>query len=87
MKTVYVGMTADIIHPGIINILREGSLRGEVLAGLLTDSAIARYKRLPYLSYEQRKEVVETIKYVTKVVPQEDWSYIPNLRKYRPEII
>ena len=87
MKTVYVGMTADIIHPGIINILREGSLRGEVLAGLLTDSAIARYKRLPYLSYEQRKEVVETIKYVSKVVPQEDWSYVPNLRKYRPEII
>jgi phosphoenolpyruvate phosphomutase len=32
---------------------------GKVLVGLLTDSAIARYKRLPYLSYEQRKEVVE----------------------------
>jgi phosphoenolpyruvate phosphomutase len=85
--TVYVGMTADIIHPGIINILREGSLRGDVLVGLLTDSAIARYKRLPYLSFEQRKEVVESLKYVNKVVPQEDWSYIPNLRKYRPDCI
>jgi phosphoenolpyruvate phosphomutase len=87
VKTVYVGMTADIIHPGIINILREGSLRGEVLAGLLTDSAIARYKRLPYLSYEQRKQVVESIRYVSRVVPQEAWSYVPNLRKYRPDII
>jgi phosphoenolpyruvate phosphomutase len=87
MKTVYIGMTADIIHPGIINILREGSLRGEVLAGLLTDSAIARYKRLPYLSYEQRKQVVESIRYVSRVVPQEEWSYVPNLRKYRPDII
>jgi phosphoenolpyruvate phosphomutase len=87
MKTVYVGITADIIHPGIINILREGAMRGEVLVGLLTDSAIARYKRLPYLSYEQRKEVVESLKYVNKVVPQEEWSYVPNLRKYRPDII
>ena len=87
MKTVYVGLTADIIHPGIINILREGSKRGEVMVGLLTDSAIARYKRLPYLSYEQRKEVVESLKYVSKVVSQEDWSYVPNLRKYKPDFI
>jgi phosphoenolpyruvate phosphomutase len=87
MKTVYVGMTADIIHPGIVNIIREASLRGDVLVGLLTDSAIAAYKRLPYLSYEQRKQVVESIKGVGRVVPQEEWSYVPNLRKYRPDII
>ncbi|MDR1505749.1 MAG: phosphoenolpyruvate mutase [Treponema sp.] len=87
MKTVYVGMTADIIHPGIINIVREASIRGEVLVGLLTDSAIARYKRLPYLSYEQRKQVVESLKYVSRVVPQEAWSYVPNLRAYKPDII
>jgi phosphoenolpyruvate phosphomutase len=87
MKTVYIGITGDIIHPGIINILREGAMRGKVLVGLLTDSAIARYKRLPYLSYEQRKEVVENLKFVSEVVPQEEWSYIPNLRKYRPDII
>jgi phosphoenolpyruvate phosphomutase len=87
MKTVYVGITADIIHPGIINILREGALRGEVLVGLLTDSAVARYKRLPYLSYDQRREVVESMKFVGKVVPQEEWSYVPNLRKYRPDMI
>jgi phosphoenolpyruvate phosphomutase len=87
MKTVYVGMTADIIHPGIINILREASKYGEVLVGLLTDSAIARYKRLPYLSYEQRKLVVESLKYVKTVAPQEEWSYVPNLRKYRPDYI
>ncbi|MDR2759047.1 MAG: phosphoenolpyruvate mutase [Spirochaetaceae bacterium] len=87
MKTVYVGMTADIIHPGIVNILREASKHGEVLVGLLTDSAIAKYKRLPYLSYEQRKLVVESLKYAKIVVPQEEWSYVPNLRKYRPDYI
>jgi phosphoenolpyruvate phosphomutase len=87
MKTVYVGMTADIIHPGIINIVHQASLLGEVLVGLLTDSAIVAYKRLPYLSYEQRKQVVESLRDVSRIVPQEEWSYIPNLRKYRPDII
>ncbi len=87
MKTVYLGMTADIIHPGIINILNEAAKIGEVTVGLLTDSAIALHKRLPYLSYEQRKQVVENLKGVARVVPQEDWSYVPNLRKYKPDCI
>jgi len=87
MKSVYLGMTGDIIHPGIINILNEASKIGEVTVGLLTDSAIAAHKRLPYLSYDQRKQVVENLKGVARVVPQEDWSYVPNLRKYRPDVI
>lgn len=87
MKSVYLGMTADIIHPGIINIINEAARIGEVTVGLLTDSAIASHKRLPYLSYEQRKQVVENIKGVSKVVPQEEWSYVANIRKYRPDCI
>ncbi len=58
MKTIYLGLTADVIHPGIINILKEAQKYGEVMVGLLTDSAIADHKRLPALNYEQRKEVV-----------------------------
>jgi phosphoenolpyruvate phosphomutase len=80
-------MRGDIIHPGIINIIREGARRGDVLVGLLTDQAIAAHKRLPYLTYEQRKEVIENIKGVSQVVPQEEWSYVPNLRKYKPDAI
>ena len=80
-------MRGDIVHPGIINIIREGSKLGELTVGLLTDSAIASHKRLPYLSYEQRKDVIENIKGVAKVVPQEEWSYVPNLRKYKPDYI
>ena len=87
MKSVYLGMTADIIHPGIINILTAAAAIGEVTVGLLTDSAIALHKRLPFLSYEQRKQVVENLKGVSRVVPQEDWSYIPNLKKYKPDCI
>lgn len=87
MKKVYLGVTADIIHPGIINIITEGAKLGELTVGLLTDSAIASHKRLPHLDYEQRKQVVENIKGVSEVVPQEDWSYVPNLKKYKPDII
>jgi phosphoenolpyruvate phosphomutase len=80
-------MRGDIIHPGIINIIQEGAKHGELLVGLLTDSAIAEHKRLPFLSYEQRKAVVENIKGVSRVVSQEEWSYVPNLQKYRPNAI
>ena len=87
MKTIYLGMSGDIIHPGIINIIKEAAKNGEVIIGLLTDSAIAPHKRLPYLTWGQRLDVVENIKGVSRVVPQEDWSYIPNLKKYRPNAI
>lgn len=86
-KTVYLGMTADIMHPGLINIIKEATKYGKVMIGLLTDSAIASHKRLPHLTYEQREEVVCNIRGVDQVVPQEDWSYVPNLLKYRPDYI
>lgn len=86
-KKVYLGITGDIIHPGIINIIREGAKLGDLTVGLLTDSAIVSHKRLPYLTYEQRKSVVENIKGVAEVVPQEEWSYVPNLKKLKPDYI
>lgn len=67
IKTVYVGMSADLVHPGHINILKEAEKIGNVTVGLLTDRAIASYKRVPFMSFEQRKEVIENIKSVTKV--------------------
>jgi len=87
MPTVYLGMIGDIIHPGIINIINEAATYGDVLVGLLTDSAIAAHKRLPYLTFEQRKKVVENLKGVSRVERQEEWSYIPNLRRYHPDFI
>lgn len=86
-KKIYVGMTADIMHPGLIHIIHEATKYGDVIVGLLTDKAIAEHKRLPYLTYDQRKEVVENIKGVCEVVPQEDWSYVPNLEKLKPDYI
>ena len=86
-KIVYLGMIADIMHPGLINIINEGAKYGNVMIGLFTDKAIATHKRLPYLTYEQRKNVVENIKGVSCVVPQDEWSYVPNLKQYKPDYI
>ncbi len=86
-KTVYVAMSADIIHPGHLNIIHEASKLGDVTVGVLTDAAIASYKRLPYMNYEQRAAVVAALKGVTRVIPQEQLSYIPNLRKLKPDYV
>ena len=80
-------MIGDIMHPGLINIINQGAKYGDVMIGLFTDKAIATHKRLPYLSYEQRKNVIENIKGVSSIVPQDEWSYVPNLLKYKPDYI
>lgn len=87
MKKVYVGMSADLVHPGHLNIINEAKKLGEVIVGLLTDEAIASYKRLPYMTYEQRKVVVENIKGVSQVIPQTTLSYVPNLEKLKPDYV
>jgi phosphoenolpyruvate phosphomutase / 2-hydroxyethylphosphonate cytidylyltransferase len=85
--SVYVGMSADLIHPGHINVLRQAAELGEVTIGLLTDAAIASYKRLPHMTYEQRKAVVENLKGVTRVVAQETLDYVPNLERLTPDYV
>ena len=86
-KKVYVGMSADLVHPGHMNILKEAAKLGDVTVGLLTDKAIASYKRLPYMTYEQRKSVIENIKGVVKVIPQDTLDYRPNLEMIKPDIV
>jgi phosphoenolpyruvate phosphomutase len=86
-KQVYVPICADMIHPGHINIINIASSLGEVILGLLTDKAISTYKRLPLMTYDQRKIVAENIKGVSKVIPQEELDCIPNLKKYKPNFV
>ena len=87
VKQVYVGMSADLLHTGHINIINEAARLGEVTVGILTDEAIASYKRLPYLSFEQRREIVENVKGVARAVPQETLDYRPNLQALKPDYV
>lgn len=84
---VYVAMAADIIHVGHILLLKAARRYGKIVVGLLTDKAIAEYKRIPCMTYKQRKAVVENIKWVSKVIPQKSWDYTPNLRKLKPRYV
>lgn len=91
MAKVYIGMSADLLHPGHLNIIEHARQvageGGEIVLGLLTDKAIASYKRLPYMSYEQRKVVVENVRGITRVIPQETLDYVPNLLKEKPDFV
>ena len=86
-KQVYIGMSADLIHQGHINIIREGLKLGEVTIGLLTDEAIAGYKRLPLIAFNERKLIVENLKGVAKVIPQNTLDYVPNLKELKPDFV
>ena len=86
-KIVYVGLSVDIIHEGHINILKTANKYGDVIVGLLTDEGIASYKNIPYLNYERRKIIVQNIRYVKKVIPQNTLSYIPNLNLIKPDYV
>jgi len=87
MKKVYIGMSADLIHQGHLNIIAEGCKLGKVIIGLLTDEAIASYKRLPLIAFNERKLIVENLKGVEKVVPQTSLDYVPNLKAIKPDYV
>jgi len=86
-KVVYIPMCADIVHSGHLNIIREGKKLGDVTIGLLTDEAVASKKRLPFMSFDQRYDVVSNIKGVDKVIPQDTPDYRPNLHKLKPDFV
>ena len=80
-------MSADLIHPGHLNILKQAAKLGQVVVGVLTDEAIASYKRLPYMNYEQRAEIVSNLKTVSEVIPQSTLDYAGNLKAIKPDYV
>lgn len=86
-RKVYIALSADILHRGHLNIIKKASEYGDVIVGVLTDSAIASYKRLPFLDYDHRKLIVENIKGVHKVIKQDSLDYVPNLLKVKPDFV
>lgn len=86
-KTVYIAFSADIIHGGHLHIIEEGAKLGEVIVGVLSDEAVATYKRLPMLDYDTRARVFANLKGVSRVVRQETLSYAENLRSLKPDYV
>lgn len=84
-KLVYVGFCADLIHHGHINIIIVARKLGRVVVGLQTDRSIESYKRAPFMTYDQRKKVVENIIGVDQIIPMETWDEVDSIRKIKPD--
>ena len=80
-------MGTDLIHHGHINIIEKARELGEVTVGLLSDEAVTKYSRMPFLSYEERKQILENIKGVKEVIPQAHLDYEENLRQLKPDFV
>lgn len=87
MKKVYIAISADVLHQGHIYVINKGNELGEVIIGLLTDEAIATYKRIPLIPYEERKIILSNIKGVVEVVKQNTLDYTENLLQIKPDYV
>lgn len=87
MKKVYVGMGTDLVHHGHINIIEIARDLGEVTVGLLSDKAVSKFSRMPFLSYDERKKILENLKGVKEVIPQETLDYEDNLKSLKPDYV
>lgn len=86
-RTVYMCFSTDMIHSGHIAIIRKAEKLGKLIVGVLSDEAVASYKRFPLMPFEERKTMFENIAGVSQVVAQQTLSYKENLEKYRPDYV
>ena len=86
-RTVYMCFSTDIIHGGHISIIKKAQKLGKLIIGVLSDEAVASYKRLPLVPASERKVMFENVAGVYKVVSQDTLSYKENLEKYKPAIV
>jgi len=84
-KIVYVPLAVDILHVGHLNILNTAGKFGQVVVGLLTDRAIAEYKNIPLLSFNERYKIIRNLKVVKNIVVQDTWDYSKILNKLKPD--
>ena len=86
-RIVYMCFASDIIHGGHISIIKKAEKLGKLIIGVLSDEAVASYKRMPLVPASERMVMFKNITGVYKVVEQKTLSYIDNLKKYKPSIV
>lgn len=86
-RTVYMCFSTDMVHSGHIAIIRKAEKLGKLTVGVLSDEAVASYKRFPLMPYEERKSVFENINGIERIVEQKELSYAENLRKFKPTYV
>lgn len=86
-RIVYMGFSSDVIHSGHIDIIKKAACLGTLVVGVLSDNAVASYKRFPLIPFEERKVLLENLKYVHRVVEQKELSYRENLLALKPAYV
>ena len=86
-SNVYCAISSEIITRKEIFLINEASKFGDVIVGILTDKAIAEYKSIPLIKFEDRFEIISNIKCVKKVIPQDTRDYTENLNLLRPDYV
>ena len=89
MKRVLTYGTFDLLHYGHINLLRRAKALGDYLiVALSTDDFNALKGKKAYHNYETRKKMLEAIRYVDLVIPEESWEQkIDDVKKYQVDIV
>ena len=86
-RKVYMSFSTDILHSGHIAMIKRAAKLGKVTVGVISDEAVAGYKRFPLLPFEERKALFENISGVHDVIEQKDLSYKENLEKLKPDFV
>ena len=86
-KIVYMCFSTDMVHSGHTDIISKAAALGKLVVGVLSDEAVASYKRFPLLPFEERKSLFENIKNVYKVIEQKQLSYADVLRELKPDYV
>lgn len=86
-KTVYMCVSADMVHSGHIAIIRKASALGRLTVGVLSDEAVASYKRFPLMPFEERKALFESIAGVDRVIEQKTLSYKDVINELKPDFV
>lgn len=86
-RTVYMCFSTEYIHSGHTAIINKARRLGRLIIGILSDEAVASYKRFPLIPFEERKALFENIAGVERVVEQKMLSYAENLRWLKPDYV
>lgn len=88
MKRVITYGTFDILHFGHINLLKRAKALGDYLiVGLSTDEFNAIKGKKSYYTYEQRKSILENLRFVDLVIPENNWAQKQDdIQKYQANI-
>lgn len=86
-RTVYMSFSADVLHSGHIAIIKKAARLGKLIIGVLTDEAVASYKRFPMVPFAERKVLFENIAGVYQVVAQNELSYKKNIEMIHPTYV